>query len=81
MFKPLQNRVLIEPELHAMQTTSGIILPENKEKPRIGTVVVGNEEVKAGDRVLFSLFGMDELDLDGKHLVIVSDSAILGIFV
>jgi chaperonin GroES len=81
MFKPLLNRVLIEPESHDTQTTSGIILPENKEKPRIGTVVVGNEDVKAGDRVLFSLFGMDELNLDGKHFVIVSDSAILGIFV
>lgn len=82
MLKPLNDRVLILPDPKKTETPSGILLPENKnERPLTGTVIVGNSEVKEGDRVLFSLFALDEVDLDGVNHCVVSASGILGIFV
>lgn len=82
MFKPLHNRVLLIADPKKTETTSGILLPENKnERPITGTVVVGNDEVKEGDRVLFSLFALDEVEIDGKNYCVVSASGILGIYV
>lgn len=76
----MNNRVLILPDERQTATASGILLPENKEKPKTGTVVVGNKELKKGDRVLFSLFGLDEVELEGKNYALVSDSAVIGKF-
>jgi len=74
---------------------SGIIIPETakKEKPEQGIVLAAgagkwNEdgdkripmEVKAGDRVLFSKYGYDEIKFEGKEYFIVSENSILGIF-
>ena len=82
MLRPLNNRVLILPDPKKTESPYGIILPENKnERPHSGTVVVGNEEVKEGDRVLFSLFALDEVEIDGKNHCVVSASGVLGVFV
>ncbi len=62
------------------ETSFGLLIPDNKERPVTGTVVVGNKTVKKGDRILFSLFGLDEVDLDGKVHAVVSDSGVLGIY-
>ena len=59
-FKPLADRVLIEPAAVEMKTASGIIIPDSaKEKPLIGKVIAtGNGKidepmtVKVGDEVL-----------------------------
>lgn len=80
MFKPLNNRVLILPDPPESQTAFGLLLPDNKDIPVKGTVVVGNKQVKKGDRVLFSRFGLDEMKMDGKDYCVVSDSGILGIY-
>lgn len=79
MFKPLHDRVLIRPEPKKREV-AGILLPEDKEKPVIGTVVVGNDLVKEGDRVLFSKFGFDEANIDGDTMYVVSRQLLLGIF-
>lgn len=80
MFKPLNNRVLIKPEDKPTETSSGILLSDKtQEKPVIGEVIVGNKDVKEGDRVLFSKFGYDEVTLDGDLYYVVSDCNILGI--
>lgn len=80
MFKPIHNRCLIEPEEKPNETASGIFIAEKiVEKPVIGTVKVGNNDVKAGDRVLFSKFGYDEVTIDGVLYYVVSDINILGI--
>lgn len=78
-FTCLNNRILVEPEKGEKQTISGIILP-NEEKPITGIVIVGNKEVKKGDKIIFSKFGYDEVKIDGKLYYIVSDHCILGIF-
>lgn len=81
MLRPLKNRVLVLPDPKKTQTSSGFLLPEDKnERPVIGTVVVGNDEVKVGDRVLFSLFALDEIEIEGVNHAIVSANGILGIF-
>ena len=80
MLKPLNNRVLVLPDPKKNETEFGFLLPDQKEKPITGTVVVGNNEVRAGQRVLFSLFALDEVVLDGKNHCVVSDKGILAVY-
>lgn len=78
--RPLKGRILVEPDPVEQQTAFGLLLPDNKEKPATGTVVIGNDEVKKGDRILFSLFGLDEVKIEGKDYCVVSDSAVLFVY-
>jgi len=86
-FKPLADRVLIEPNAAETTTASGIIIPDTaKEKPQEGTVVaVGNGKtdepmtVKVGDKVLYGKYAGTELKLDGKDYLIVKENDLFGI--
>ena len=80
MFKPTNNRILIRPDEKQQTTSTGIILPDSKELPVTGTVEVGDNEFKKGQRVLFSKFGYDEVTIEKKSFYIVSVTNILGIF-
>lgn len=87
-FKPLTDRVLIEPTAVEQVTSSGIIIPDSaKEKPLKGTVVaVGNgkpEEpmtVNVGDSVLFGQYSGTEIKIDNTTYLIMRESDIYGIF-
>lgn len=86
-FKPLADRVLIEPTAAETTTASGIIIPDTaKEKPQEGIVVAagpGKKDepttVKVGDKVLYGKYSGSELKLDGKDFLIVKESDLLGI--
>jgi len=91
-FKPLGSRVLVEPVEQEEMTASGIILPETaKEKPQQGKVLAAgpgdrNDEgeriamdVKVGDTILFAKYSGTEVKMDGKKLLILRESDILGI--
>lgn len=86
-FKPLADRVLVEPVAAETKTASGIIIPDTaKEKPQEGVVVAVGEgkkdeplTVKVGDRVLYGKYAGTELKLDGKEYLIVRESDLLGI--
>lgn len=94
MFKPAGDRVLVKPETAEEKTASGIIIPDTarKEKPETGIVVaVGpgkrgddNEiipiSVKAGDKIMFSKYGYDEVMIGEEEYYVVSESNILGTF-
>ena len=81
MFKPLNDRILVRPDELKEKVVSGIIITEeHKEKPFIGTVVVGGSKVNVGDRVAFSRFGYDEVEVDNVIHYVISESTILGIF-
>lgn len=80
MFKPLNNRVLIKPDEPVQETAFGILLPMNKEKAVTGEVIVGNKDLKKGDKVVFSKFGLDEVTIDNEIHYVVSDVNILGKF-
>jgi chaperonin GroES len=91
-FRPLHDRVLVERIEAEAKTAGGIIIPDTaKEKPQEGRVIaVGagtiNEkgdirplDVKAGDRILFGKWSGTEVKLDGKDLLIMKESDIMGI--
>jgi chaperonin GroES len=91
-FKPLGGRVLIDPIEQEETTSGGIILPETaKEKPQEGKILAvgpGDRDdegkrialdVKVGDKVLFAKYSGTEVKMDGKKLLILRESDILGI--
>ncbi len=80
MFKPLNGRVLILPEEAEQVSEYGILLPDKKEKPVNGTVVVGGELVQEGQRVVFSKFGYDEVTINKQTYFVVSEHNIMGIY-
>jgi chaperonin GroES len=90
--KPLGSRVVIEPLEEDEKTAGGIYIPENaKEKPQRGTVLAvgpGDRDesgkrialdVAVGDAVLFAKYAGNEIKLDGKKLLIMRESDLLGI--
>ncbi|MBL1279252.1 MAG: co-chaperone GroES [Fluviicola sp.] len=87
-FKPLADRVLIEPAPAEMKTASGIIIPDSaKEKPLQGKIVaVGNGKVdepmtvKVGDAVLYGQYSGTEIKLDGSDYLIMREADIYGVF-
>jgi chaperonin GroES len=91
-FKPLGGRVLVEPIEQEEVTAGGIVLPETaKEKPQQGKVLAAGPgdrndkgervalDVKVGDVVLFAKYSGTEVKIDGKKLLILRESDLLGI--
>jgi len=91
-FRPLHDRVLVRRIEAEEKTAGGIIIPDTaKEKPQEGEVVaVGSGtlndkgeirplDVKAGDRILFGKWSGTEVKLDGKELLIMKESDIMGV--
>ena len=91
-FRPLHDRVLVRRVKEEEKTKGGIITPDTaKEKPQEGKVVaVGSGtrgedgkitplDVKAGDRILFGKWSGTEVKIDGKELLIMKESDIMGI--
>lgn len=91
--RPLGDRVLVEP-VEQEDTFAGgqLVLPETaKEKPQQGNVLAVGEgrrdedgdripmDVKAGDRVLFAKYAGTEIKIDGKKMLIMKETDILGI--
>ena len=92
--KPLGDRIVVKPaeKEGEKKLASGIIIPAtaDKEKPMVGVVIAvgpGKYEdgervpmsLKAGDKVLFSKYGFDEVKIDGEEYYILSESSILAI--
>ena len=90
--KPLHDRVLVERVNSEDKTKGGIITPDTaQEKPMEGKVLaVGNGarnengqvvalDVKKGDRILFGKWSGTEVKIDGKELLIMKESDIMGI--
>ena len=86
-FKPLADRVIIEPVAAEQKTASGIFIPDTaKEKPQRGTVVAvgdGKKEepitVKVGDEVLYGKYAGTEITYEGKEYLIMRESDIYAI--
>lgn len=91
-FRPLHDRVVVERVDSETKSAGGIIIPDTAaEKPQEGKVVaVGpgsrgddNElvplDVKSGDRVLFGKWSGTEVKIDGKDLLIMKESDIMGV--
>jgi chaperonin GroES len=87
-FKPLADRVLVEPAPAEQKTASGIIIPDTaKEKPLRGIVVAAGTgkkdepmQVNVGDSVLYGQYAGTEIKIDGTNYLIMRESDIYGIF-
>lgn len=86
-FKPLADRVLVEPAAAEETTASGIIIPDTaKEKPQKGEIVAvgtGKKDeplnVKVGDSVLYGKYSGTEVSIDGREYLIMKESDIYGV--
>jgi chaperonin GroES len=91
-FRPLHDRVVVRRIDADQKTQGGIIIPDTvQEKPQEGEVIaVGpgarNDrgdlipvELKAGDRVLFGKWSGTEVKIDGKDLLIMKETDVLGV--
>ena len=90
--KPLDDRIVIKQSEAEEKTSGGIILPDAaQEKPQIGKVVAlgpgkllddgkrAAMSVKKNDEVLYGKYSGSEVEVDGKKLVILRESDVLGI--
>ncbi|MEX0933549.1 MAG: co-chaperone GroES [Candidatus Paceibacterota bacterium] len=85
-------RPLTDKELEK-KSSSGIIIPDtvSKERPERGIVVAVGEgryneqgelvpmRVQRGDRVIFSKYGFDEIELEGAEYFILKEESILAV--
>ena len=91
-FRPLHDRILIEPTEQEERTKGGVIIPDTaKEKPVEGRVVAVGPgardengklhplDVKVGDRVLYGKWSGTEVKVDGEDLLIVKESDVMGV--
>ncbi|WP_343564770.1 co-chaperone GroES [Kiloniella sp. b19] len=91
-FKPLHDRVVVEPLEQEEKTVGGIIIPDTaKEKPMQGKVIAAGSgtradngqvialDVKEGDTVIYGKWSGTEVKIDGKTLLIMRESDIMGI--
>lgn len=83
--KPLGENVLVRPEKAEQKTAAGIYLPETakEERSQFGTVVAIGEsdkiKVKAGQKVIFRLYGGEEITVSGEKYLLTSYKDILAI--
>ena len=91
-FKPLHDRVVVERLDSDEKTAGGLIIPDSaQEKPMQGKILaVGSGarddsgkiqplDVKEGDTILFGKWSGTEVKIDGKDLLIMKESDIMGI--
>ncbi len=90
--RPLDDRVVIEPLEEEEKTAGGIFLPETaKEKPQRGRVLAvgpgrlvdsgerASMSVQEGDEVLFGKFSGNEIEVDGRELMIMREGDLLAV--
>jgi len=91
--RPLDDRVVVEPDEAEERTRGGIVLPDTaREKPVRGKVIAagpgkllektgnrGKMSVKVGDHVYYGKYSGTEVELDGDKYVILRESDILAI--
>lgn len=91
-FRPLYDKIAIEPIQQDEKTQGGIIIPDTaKEKPMQGIVIAVGKgirsedgtiqplEVKVGDKVLYGKWAGTETKINGQELIIMKESDVMGI--
>ena len=90
--QPLGDRVVVEREESEETTTGGIVLPDSaQDKPSRGRVVSigdgrllddgtrGELQVKEGDRVIFSSYAGDTVEIGDDEYLLMREDDILAI--
>lgn len=91
-FRPLHDRVVVRRIDAEQKTAGGIIIPDTaQEKPQQGEVVAVGPgardesgklvplDVKVGDIVLFGKWSGTEVKIDGRELLIMKESDLMGV--
>ncbi len=89
--RPLEDRVVVEPQDAEEKTAGGIVLPDAaQEKPQRGKVIAvgpgklldsgerGELSVSKGDEVIYGKFSGNDVEVDGQDLKIMRESDILA---
>lgn len=90
--KPLGDKVVVEVLEQEDKSPGGLYLPDTaKKKPQTGKIIaVGNGRilddgkrsemnVKVGDKILFSKYGGNEVQIDGAEYTILDEDQIYAI--
>jgi chaperonin GroES len=90
--KPIGDKVVVEREETKEKTAGGIYLPDNaKDKPTRGTIMAvgtgrllddgkrGPMQVKVGDRVLFTSYAPEVIEIGDDEYLLMSESDILAV--
>lgn len=90
--QPLGDKVVVEREESQDITAGGIVLPDSaKDKPSRGTIVAigtgktlddgsrGEMQVKVGDRVLFTSYAPETINIDDEEYLLMSEGDILAV--
>ena len=91
-FRPLDDRVVVKRVEGETKSAGGIIIPDTAaEKPQQGEIIAVGPgardeagklvplDVKKGDKVLFGKWSGTEVKIDGKELLIMKESDIMGV--
>lgn len=89
---PLNDKIVVQRLEADEKTAGGIILPDTaKEKPKQGKILSLGEgkllddgaraafQVKVGDRVLFTSYAGNEVNVDGKEYLVMTEDDILAV--
>jgi len=89
---PLNEKIMVQRLEAEDKSAGGIILPDNaKEKPKQGKILSMGEgkllengtrasfQVKVGDRVLFTSYSGNEITVNNKEFLIMTEDDILAI--
>ena len=89
---PLNDKLVVKRLEAEDKTAGGILLPDSaKEKPKQGKILSLGDgkllengkragfQVKEGDRVLFSAYAGNEVNVDGDEYLIMSEDDILAV--
>src|SRR6266581_6879715 len=89
---PLNDKIVVKRLEAEKKTAGGIVLPDTaKEKPKQGKVLSLGDgklldngkraqfQVKEGDRVLFTSYGGQEVNVDGEEYLIMTEDDILAV--
>jgi chaperonin GroES len=91
--KPLDDRIVVEPNEAEQTTASGLVIPDTaKEKPQQGKVLAVGPgkraensgdliplDISVGQTVLYSKYGGTEVTIEGKDLLILSSRDVLAV--
>ncbi len=91
-FRPLDDRLLVEPSEAEEMTAGGIVLPDTaREKPQRGRVLAvgpgklldsgqrGQMEVQVGDEVFYGKYAGTEIEMSGDKYVVLRESDLLAV--
>jgi len=89
---PLNDKILVKRLEAEEKTAGGIVLPDTaREKPKQGEVLALGDgklldngqrapfQVKVGDRVLFTSYAGNEVTVDGKEYLLMTEDDVLAV--